>query len=304
MKKLLSLLLCVAMMSALLTGCGGASSEDLAYTIGAGSYNRYEEIVKGETTSAVDGALTSNSAVNSTGGQDRKLIKTVNISAESQDYTNVVTSLDQKIAELGGYVESREQYNGSRRSCYVIIRIPADVLDLLVEHVETNANITSSTESAVDVTLEYVDTEAKVKSLETEQARLMELLAEAKNLSEILEIQSRMSDVTYELERYASRLRSLENQVSYATVNLSLREVEILTPKETPSIWERIGSGFTRNLESLVEDLGDIFVWVIATSPYLLVWAIIGTCVFFVARKVKKPVKKAPRPTPPTENQT
>ncbi|MBR2057778.1 MAG: DUF4349 domain-containing protein, partial [Fibrobacter sp.] len=51
------------------------------------------------------------------------------------------------------------------------------------------------------------DTEAKIAALELERSRLMELLATANNLSEILEIEARLSDVTYELERYESHKR-------------------------------------------------------------------------------------------------
>lgn len=295
MKRYLSLILCALLMCSLLAACG-SSSGNMAADMG---YIEMES-VKGESAEVgYDGALTSDTSLNTTGGADRKLIKIVNISAESQDFTALMSSLDTKITELSGYVERREQNNGSRRSCSMTIRIPADSLDQFVEHVSANANVICAVESATDVTLEYVDTEAKVKALETEQTRLLELLAKADSLSDILEIEARLGDVTYELERYASRLRSLDNQVSYATVYLSVREVEVLTPKETPTVWQRISTGFVQSVTDLGENLTNVFVWIIVESPNLVVWAGILTGIWMVVKRISKRKPKAAPPTPP-----
>ena len=225
MKRYLSLFLALALMAALLTGCGSSAPE----AANKGGYYDMADDAMWETSPAMnapmesgkdDGSLTSNSSLDSTPDTGRKLIKTVHLTAETETYDDLIAAINGTITELGGYVESREVSGSRRRSCSMTIRIPADKLDLFVSHVRENANVTNSTETALDVTLEYVDTEAKITALETEQARLLELLASAESLDDILAIEARLSDVTYELERYASRLRTLANQVSYATVNL------------------------------------------------------------------------------------
>jgi hypothetical protein len=246
-----------------------------------------------ETMPASDGSLTSESpSASNTGGYDRKLIKTVYLTAESQNYNELLTALDAKIAELGGYVENMEMNNSGRRYCSMIIRIPVQWLDQFVDHVEESANVTNATESALDVTLEYVDTEAKVKALETEQARLLELLAKAESLDDILAIEARLSDVTYELERYASHLKGLENRVSYATVHLSLREVEVLTPKEDPTVGQRISTGFVDSVTDLWDDIVDLFVFICVESPNILVFALLLFCLFRLAFALEKRYKK------------
>ena len=291
MKRTLSILLVFVMTLSLLTGCssGGSKAE----------YDNYysadmETVVAGRAPMEEAGNLTSSSQLDSTVSADRKLIKTVYLSAETEHYDDLIAGLNDTITALGGYVESREIGGSRNRRCSMTIRIPAESLELFVTHVRENANVTSSSETAQDVTLEYVDTEAKITALETEQARLLELLAAAQNLSEILEIEARLSDVTYELERYASRLRSLSNLVTYATVNLSVWEVEVLTPLDDPTVWERISSGFVENLEMLGEDLTDIFVWIIVGSPYLVFWgAVLGGIAFLIIRANRGTTKKA-----------
>lgn len=181
----------------------------------------------------------------------------------------------------------------------MVLRIPADKLDLFVEHVNANANVINSSETADDVTLEYVDTSAKITALETEQARLLELLAAAEDLESILKIEERLSDVTYELERYASRLRTLDNQVDYATIHLSIQEVTVYTPVEEPTVWYRISTGFSDTLSDLGETITDVFVWFVVESPNLLVTFLLifaAYNIFRLAGKKRKNKKQPPAP--------
>lgn len=285
MKRFLSLALSLLVLISLLAGCGGesAASNDMAYS----------EVESGSLKSETSDSLTSDTALDSAVSEDRKLIKTVYLDAETEQYDPLIDGLNQKITELGGYIQTRETDNYRSRYCSMVIRIPAENLDRFVEHVSTNANVTSSSESAQDVTLEYVDTEAKITALETEQTRLLELLAEANNLTAILQIEERLSEVTYELERYSSQLRTLENQVSYSTVHLSIREVEVLTPTEDPTVWERISTGFAETLQELGEKITDIFVWIIVESPNILLCGLfIGMIYLFTSRIVSKRRKK------------
>ena len=232
---------------------------------------------------------------------DRKLIRTVSMDAETENYDTLITALEEKLTALGGYTESRQTgtYGSTRRWSSMTIRIPADNLSAFVTHVSKNANVLSTSEETKDVTLQYVDTEAKITALETEQARLLELLAGAQNLSEILEIEARLSDVTYELERYASQKRSYDNQITYATVRLTVEEVEVLTPVEEPSVFDRIRTGFTSSLHGVSDGLVNLFVLLVAGSPYLLVYgAVIGVILAVSSRIRKRKQKKAPPADP------
>ena len=215
---------------------------------------------------------------------DRKLIRTIRMDAETEDLTALRDNLTARIGELGGYVESQELYNGSAysnrryRNLSITVRIPAEKADEFVAQVGENANVVSSSESVDDVTLQYVDTESQVKALETEQARLMELLTQAQNLDEILQIEARLTDVRYELERYASYLRTLENQISYATIHIYITEVTEYTPvsEEEPTTWERIVRGFGRSFRNIGKLAKELFIAIIILSPYLLVLAAVA----------------------------
>lgn len=238
--------------------------------------------------------------------QNRKLIQTVRIDAETEALDELLRQLDGKIAELGGYVENREVYNGSTysqrryRSASMTIRIPAEQVDSFVEHVDGTSNIVSSNESIEDITLQYVDTDSRVKALETEQERLLALLEQAKSLDEILEIEDRLTDVRYELERYASQLRTYDNLVSYATVHLNISEVQEYTPVEEETLWQRISGGFMSSLKGIADGAVELLVWVLVNSPYLVLCGAVAVAVILLIRKRRKPkAKKTEEPKQP-----
>lgn len=283
----------------LLTACGAEAPADkeAAHDV---RYDRTESPMEDASTE-----LETDSAAGLTAPaqSDRKLIRTVSMDAETENYDALITALEEKLTALGGYTESRQTgtYGSTRRWSSMTIRIPADNLSAFVTHVSQNANVLSTSEETKDVTLQYVDTESKITALETEQARLLELLAGAQNLSEILEIEARLSDVTYELERYASQKRSYDNQITYATVRLTVEEVEVLTPVEEPSVFDRIRTGFTISLHGVSDGLVNLFVLLVAGSPYLLVYgAVIGAILAISSRIRKRKQKKTSSADPET----
>lgn len=297
-RKFLPILLALAL---LLTACGGqAATSDRGEAVHDGVYGR-TEMSPGETSAAAE-LKTETGSIDPVPQSDRKLIKTVSMDAETEQYDELIAALEERIAQLGGYTESRRTgtYGRTRRWSSMTLRIPAERLGEFLRHVTENANVLSTSETTQDVTLQYVDTEAKITALETEQNRLLELLAQAQNLSEILEIEARLSDVTYELERYASQKRSYDNQVSYATVHLTVEEVEVLTPAEEPGVWQRISTGFRDSVKGVGEGLTDLFVALIAGSPYLLVWGVVIFAITVPLRKLRRKKQKLPQ-SPPAE---
>ena len=297
----LFLILCL-----LLTACGGAPTESGDFHRAEANYASDEMIeMPGETTAAMapeelksDGTLSDSPAQT-----DRKLIKTVSMDAETEHYDDLITAIEEKLTALGGYTENRQtgSYGKTRRWSEMTIRIPAGSLNGFVAHVTESANVLRTSEETVDVTLQYSDTEAKIAALETERTRLMELLAQAGNLSEILEIEARLSDVTYELERYESRKRGFDNQITYATVHLRIEEVAVLTPMEEPTVWTRIRDGFMESLEGVGDGFVDLFVYLVAGSPYLVVFGAVLFGIIVLARKQSRKAQKT-RQSPPSEN--
>lgn len=235
---------------------------------------------------------------------DRKLIRRVSLDAETEDMDNLLPAIDAKVAELGGYVESRSVRSGSSYASYeqsryatLTIRIPAKRLDEFVSHVGGVSNVTSTSETSEDVTLNYVAIESRMKALQAEEARLLALIDSAANLSELLELEKRLTDVRTELEKVTSQLKLYDNLVDYGTVNLSIREVTKYTPTEEPTFWERISAGFTGSVKNLGFILKELVIIFVCALPYLLPLVGIGGIVLLILKLVSKKKKDTPPPT-------
>lgn len=295
-RKWLSALLALILLLSL-TACGANSSDEA----GKDYYAAEPEEMYNEGVATDEQKSTSASSL----PENRKLIRTVRMEAETEDLTTLLGALEEKLSELNGYVEEREVYNGSTyddrryRHAELTLRIPADNLNSFVDHVEGASNVVSSNETIDDVTTQYVDTESRVKALQIEQERLLALLEKAETMEDILTIEERLTDVRYDLENVTSQLRVLDNQVTYATLHLYITEVQEYTPviEEEPTAWERIAEGFMESIEDITEGVKEFFIWLIVNSPYLLIWAVVIAAVLLTGRKFrKKKVKPAPAP--------
>lgn len=213
---------------------------------------------------------------------NRKLIRTIDLNLETTEFDTFITSIQNTVSAMNGYIEKsgisgRSLYSGqdSDRYASLIVRVPSAKLDDFTTQISQSGNITRRSESVRDVTLDYSDIESHKKSLTIEQERLWELLKQAESVDSIIALESRLSEIRYQLESYESQLRTFDNQVDYSTVNLSIEEVTVFTPTAPDSIPERIQKELRKNLESICLDFVSLFVWFISSIPFFLIWGII-----------------------------
>lgn len=316
-RKTGTILLLTALLLSILSGCGSKS-----YDAGSPMENyEYADAVAETMAASRDFALAVTAEESGSGAENTsdvlpenwKWVITMNIDTETEDMDTALDSLNRQIRELNGYVQEQNIRNGSTysssryRSASLTVRIPAEQLDSFTASLTEFTNVVSSSRSAEDITLSYVDTETRITALETERDRLLELMEQAETMSDLLEIESRLTDVNYELERYGSRLRTMDNQVSYATIYLSVREVKEYTPVAEQTLWEKISSGFLDSLKGLGNGIVNFFAWIVIKLPYLVVYGLIlwGLGILFrrwrrrrAARKAAKKATNTPTKAP------
>lgn len=215
---------------------------------------------------------------------ERKLIQNVRLEVETKEFEQMMSSLEEQVREMGGYIENMETYNGSSYSEYsnsryadLTIRIPKERLDGFLHTVSDISNIVRRYDSVEDVTLSYVDMESRRNALRTEQDRLLEFLEKAGNVEEIIALEERLSEVRYQLESMESQLRTMDNLIEYSTVNINISEVRELTvvKEEEPTAWERISEGFLESLRDIGNGIAEAGIWFLVNIPYLLIWALV-----------------------------
>lgn len=321
-RKILCTVLVLAMVLTLL-GCGaGKATMDSVVSNGfaAPEMEMSKDMLYDEVPMSTQASANVPDAQNPT-EQARKWIVTVKMEAETDDLDVLLAQLEGKIAALSGYVEDQQIYNGSaysgRRYRYanLTVRVPADQVEAFTEHMSGISNIISKNKTMDDVTLQYVATESRMKALKAEEERLLELMAQAENMSDLLQIEARLTDVRYELESVTSQLRVYDNLVDYATIHLNLTEVQEYTPVEEETLWQRISGGFVESLKNLGNFFVELFVALIVGLPYLVfIGAIVVVVVILCRRSAKKRKQKSLQPPPypqqpymppqnPTDNQ-
>lgn len=262
----------------------------------------------GDSTTAL-----SETQANASVAANRKLIKTVSMDVETLEFDNYISLLNQEVANVGGYIEYEYSSNGSQYDNYkvlkhssITVRVPDSKLDDFVGKVSGAGSVVNKTTSTEDVTLSYVDTESKKEMYLAEQESLLALLEKAETIEDITYLTERLTQIRYNIESMESTLRVYDDLVDYATVRLSIQEVEVLTPvvvvePEPKTTKEIIAEGFKASCQNVFNDIRDGFVNFVIRLPYivrtLVILAVIGGIIFaaikiFIAIIKKKSNKK------------
>ena len=283
------------------SACG--STEGKKETVAAGDTATAEEACyETEDMAAPSEGPAENGQIQGTsaGGEEtgQKLIRTVELSMETKEFDDLLTVIQTKMEEFGGYVEASNisgdsyQTAGRKRYASLTLRIPAERLKEFLTAAGEMGNITDQSERVQDITLEYADTESHKKALETEQQRLLELMEKAESMEDIIAIESRLSQIRYELQSYESSLRVYDNQVDYSTVSVYINEVERESPVENQGFFGEIKAKFSENIYRIGRGLRAAAVWLISSLPYLLLAVVILVPAFLVLKKAGRRKKK------------
>ncbi len=278
------------------TGCG-SSSDSFQATTESVTMDSAASVTNAKAELYEDTALEIEEAAPVEGQNmvesNRKLIKTVHMNVETEDYNELVQTVYQKVEALGGYVEDfSSRGRDTNRSGNITARIPKANLDAFLETVEGASNITYRQEAVEDVTLTYVDLESHKKMLLKEQERLLELLDMAETIEDIITIESRLAEVQYQIESMESQLRTYDNQIDYSTVYLNIEEVVRYTPQEPKGTWEQITTGFMENLYSVCDGVKNFFISLIINIPNIVVFLIVIAILALIVKLILKWEKK------------
>lgn len=124
------------------------------------------------------------------------------------------TRVNDSAKKLGGYVAGED-----RRS--MVLRIPSPALESAITEFETLGQVTEKSLQVDEVTAQHTDLKIRIDNAQRFRDRLQALLAEAKSVPEILEIEKELARVTEELERMQAQLRALDDRAALSTVTVS-----------------------------------------------------------------------------------
>lgn len=301
-----------------MTACGGSGKQAKMYENSAADsapmtspeFDMPEE--EAVVEEAGGSALTENiSQTTMPDNLNLKLIWYANVWMETLQFDQSIEDITAMVRNLGGFVERSSTSGGSDaqgnyidKSAHLTVRVPADKLNGFIGDLENCGTITSQDLSSENISLEYADTEARKKALQTEYDRLLELMAQAENVDAVIAVEARLSEVRLQLDALSSQLRTYDNLVDYATVRLNLQEVRKISGANATTISERIKNGFSNSLYGIRIFFENLLVFLVANIPVFLILALVITIVIVLLKKLRRrKERKMEKPSdPPASN--
>lgn len=232
-----------------------------------------------------------------TADAQRKLVRTASLTLRTARFDDDFAALNALVTQLGGYVEntyqSGDSQSGDARHASITVRIPSDQLDAFLSGAGDIGRVVNSSQSATDMTVQYADNQARLNTLQAKLTRLNELLSQAENVADIVEIESAISDTQYMIDSYETTQRTIDRQVDMSQVDVSLLEDSPVAITSEMSMGERLSAALSTSVAAIGRFLRNMLVFVVMALPVLIPLIVVILLVVILKRRraAKRPAQ-------------
>ena len=270
MKRVQSIILLIIFTAAgILTGCG-ARKNFAAMKYAADS----APMRSGDVYAAEEKAAGTLSDAAPTLPENRKLIRTGNIRFEVSSLAETKAAVEAWAKRFDGYVSD---FSEDGRSLGMTVHIPSSAFDDAMSSSGTIGKIVSKSADSVDVTDRFYDLDSRLATRRVLLERLQSYLREAKNMKDMLDIETKINDVTAEIEQMQGQFNRLSEQIDYSEIyieaNLPYNHAE-----DRGFIFPDLKSAFIEFCETVVGFFTN-FIFVVL---YIIIFGIPILCVVFL----------------------
>ncbi|MET2986612.1 DUF4349 domain-containing protein [Aureibaculum conchae] len=212
----------------------------------------------------------------------RKLIKEGNVRFETDDLKATKANTLAVVQKYNAYVSSDQEYKSTTElSNTIIIRVPADNFDTLLNEITKGVTQFDNKEIRVkDVTEEFLDVEARLKTKKELETRYLELLKKANTVNEVLEVEKEIGQLRTDIESIEGRLNYLKNQVSLSTLTLTFYE--------TTTLGNEFGRKFKDGFKNGWDNLIWFFVFLTNIWPFIILFIAIIFLIKYLRKRKKQ----------------
>jgi hypothetical protein len=224
---------------------------------------------------------------------DARIIRTGSIQLEVSDVPRALRTARDAIVALGGYVGASNTSNADDRpTAEITYRIPADrwedALDALRSLNGLTTKVVTEQTQAVEVTGQVIDLQARIRNLRASETALQGIAAKATKISDVLEVEVRLTDVRGQIEQLTAQLEDLNDRAGYATLT-AFFSTPVVAVQAARNDWEPATTvdEAAASLISIVQALASAGIWfLIVWLPVLLVLGMIAAIGFWLARRM------------------
>ena len=226
-------------------------------------------------------------------GENVKLIFRAWLRLQTLDFAQAEAELNKLVDQYHGYFESVYTDNGSYYSNYnrlsgsYTVRVPAENYDRFLSAVGNTCHVVNLNKTTEDVGLQYSDTQMRLETEKAKQERLLTLLKQATDMSDIIQLESAISDCQYQIDSLTSTINRYDSLIGYSTVQIELEQVERLESAitEEETFWQRLGSNFKEGLEDFAFGVQDLIIWAAYNIVGILIFVIVVILIVKVWKK-------------------
>lgn len=195
-----------------------------------------------------------------------------------------VRELTTLASKLGGFVLSSSVSDDAEHpSASIVIRVPAERFELALADIDEIGDVFQEAIRGEDVGQEFVDLEARLRNYSAQQAVLLKLMDEAVSVSDTIRVQNELQGVQLEMERIKGRLRYLDDQTSFGTIAVTMKE------KDPAAVAPKNAGLFERAWDQAKETTGALVSAIVLGAsvvlPVLMIAAPFLLLLWFVVRR-------------------
>ncbi|MBO4918995.1 MAG: DUF4349 domain-containing protein [Erysipelotrichaceae bacterium] len=272
----------------------GKGASDGAYNSYGSSYAVYDEETYAAEQMLDEGSVneyktdSSGQSADLHRDENKKMILTAHMQMETKDLDETVSYLLEKVGTYSGYVQKSSSYtrNSTTRIYEATLRIPANSYSEFISELKTAGNTLSYSDEIEDVTDSYTDIEARISSLKAQEAKVLEFYDKAETIEDLMNIESRLSDLRYQIEYYEAQIKNYDLLIAYSTLYITVTETTVYTP-ENPGFFSRLAGSFTDGWHDFMGGIGDFLVDVVYNIWTILLLAGLGYLAYRIYRKIR-----------------
>jgi len=274
---------------------------EMDYGMASGSTGN---LIASNTTSSegnrTDGATGDTVIING-----EKLVYTCNLEMETLNYEQSIRRIRENIEKYEGFVESENEYDNAYDWYYsdysktsgtmhmsLTVRIPTKYYNDFLSGIEGEDKVVSKNSYVDNISRQYYDTSARIEALKIQQERLLEMMEQAKEIEDMIIIESRLSEVQYQLNSAKTSLASMDADVAFSTITINVQEVMEYTrnmePVKKNTFSDRLKNTLSETWEFFWEMLEGLLFLVIRLLPVAFVAGIVAVIVVLIVKSHKK----------------
>ncbi|MDO9516996.1 MAG: DUF4349 domain-containing protein [Methanosarcinaceae archaeon] len=216
---------------------------------------------------------------------ERKVISTADLAIKVDDSAAAIDEIIKITEAAGGFVSSSSVYDsyyeGDQKEGYATVRVPKDGFTSVIGDIETLGEVTSKTISGRDVTEEYIDLSARLGNLERQEERLVEILAMATTVEEVLDVERELGRIRGEIESLTGRLKYLNDKVDLSTITVRVSE-----PRPITQSWG-IRDALSESVAGFISSVAALIVFVGYALPIVIFLIVIVGGILFIRNRIR-----------------